>query len=138
MEDEPKQCSLLEKSVLCRPEDELTLQPEGCKRNASLELPPSKSSHMLLAHKPGFRVLSIQNESFQSLPIHEASQALFWANNKNYIPLHKTVLRRHEKLGKDCNFVRYLFLWERDQRRALQQLSPYPFLMTSKSPLFCG
>lgn len=35
VEDEPKQCSAMERSVLCRPE-ELILQPKGCKSNTSL------------------------------------------------------------------------------------------------------
>jgi len=108
MEDEPKQCSLMEKSALCKPE-ELTLQPKGCKRNASLELFPSKSSHMLLAHKIGFCGFKHAG-SFQSLPIHEASQALFWGTKQKDIPPHKTVLRMCLSAQPMKNSERFIIL----------------------------
>lgn len=82
MEDEPKQCFQMEKRALCKPEEQLTLQPKSCKRNTSLELFPSKPSHVTEQTSECSVVLSMQKESLQSLPNHEASHV--FPVNKHY------------------------------------------------------
>lgn len=119
MEDEPKQCSCMKRkkkknSAYANQKSQLSSQ-RVVKRTHHLNAFQLNHLSCFLHTGQCSVVLSMQRESFQSLPNHEAScfsceQALLWGTNKNDIPLHKAELRMSLWTGPMKNSERIITL----------------------------